>query len=106
MGLSSVVVVGHIRSGIAGERSLGRSTRKAGMNQKYLVVIVSLLYCCSVGGGAPVLQVPLGFSIKRVAGPPEINFPMFATVDDKDRLYAPNLPAATSMTNARPNGTS
>ena len=36
---------------------------------------------------APQLQVPVGFSIEKVAGPTAIHFPMFGTLDDKGRLY-------------------
>ena len=32
-------------------------------------------------------RLPEGFSIERVAGPPEIQFPMFATLDDRGRLF-------------------
>src|SRR5262245_16462987 len=32
-------------------------------------------------------QVQLGFSIVKLAGPPEIIFPMFATFDDRGRLF-------------------
>ncbi|HTL17797.1 MAG TPA: PVC-type heme-binding CxxCH protein, partial [Patescibacteria group bacterium] len=35
----------------------------------------------------PVLHVPAGFTIQKVAGPPEIHFPMFGTLDEKRRLY-------------------
>ena len=37
-------------------------------------------------GLAATLSVPPGFTIERVAGP-EVRFPMFATLDDKGRLY-------------------
>jgi putative membrane-bound dehydrogenase-like protein len=36
---------------------------------------------------SPVFQVPNGLVIERVAGPPQIRFPMFATFDDQGRLY-------------------
>jgi len=35
----------------------------------------------------PAFQVPAGFTIQRVAGPPAVSFPMFGTLDDKRRLY-------------------
>ena len=35
----------------------------------------------------PVFQVPPGFVIRLVAGPPAISFPMFATLDNQGRLY-------------------
>lgn len=37
--------------------------------------------------GEPDLTAPPGFAIERVAGPPAINFPMFAALDDQRRLY-------------------
>lgn len=36
---------------------------------------------------APELRVPPGFSIRIVAGPPEVRFPMFGAFDDRGRLY-------------------
>src|SRR5262245_47856996 len=36
----------------------------------------------------PVFKLPDGFSIERVAGPPEIQFPMFACLDERGRLFA------------------
>lgn len=33
------------------------------------------------------LRVPPGFSVERVQGPPDLHFPMFATLDDQGRLY-------------------
>jgi putative heme-binding domain-containing protein len=52
-----------------------------------LAFIVALLGCSIGGAGEPTLQVPPGFVITRVAGPPEVNFPMFATLDNQGRLY-------------------
>lgn len=39
------------------------------------------------GDKAPVLQVPPGFHIEKVAGGPAIRFPMFACFDDRGRLF-------------------
>src|SRR5580765_1605590 len=52
-----------------------------------LPFIAGYIFGCFVATYGSVLQVPDGFKIERVAGPPEINFPMFATLDDKGRLY-------------------
>src|SRR5688572_8592549 len=52
-----------------------------------LASIVVLACGFSLNAAEPVFQVPPGFTIERVAGPPEINFPMFATLDDNGRLY-------------------
>jgi putative membrane-bound dehydrogenase-like protein len=37
--------------------------------------------------GQALLQVPEGFVIERVAGPPDLQFPMFGALDDKGWLY-------------------
>ena len=36
---------------------------------------------------APTINVPQGFSIKVVAAPPLVSYPMMACLDDKGRLY-------------------
>jgi putative heme-binding domain-containing protein len=36
---------------------------------------------------APVFQVPPGFVVEKVAGPPLVQFPLFAAFDDRGRLY-------------------
>src|SRR5256885_2355754 len=33
------------------------------------------------------LKVPEGFAVSRVAGPPTIHYPMFATLDERRRLF-------------------
>src|SRR5437016_3588769 len=52
-----------------------------------LASIVALVCSCFTAAAEPAFQVPSGFAIERAAGPPEISFPMFATLDDKGRLY-------------------
>ena len=52
---------------------------------KHLVILLALAF--EGLGAAAVLQVPQGFTIRQVAGPPSISFPMFGTLDDKGRLY-------------------
>ena len=49
--------------------------------------LIFLTLACAALKADPVLQVPPGFAIRRVAGPPAISFPMFATLDNKRRLY-------------------
>jgi len=44
------------------------------------------LACLAAEPTSALLQVPPGFAIERVAGP-DVRFPMFATLDDKGRLY-------------------
>jgi putative membrane-bound dehydrogenase-like protein len=50
---------------------------------------VLLVFLCvtALTRAEPVLQVPAGFTIQPVAGPPQIAFPMFGTLDDRHRLY-------------------
>src|SRR5690242_2899100 len=52
---------------------------------KHLVILLALAF--EGLGAAAVLQAPPGFTIRQVAGPPSISFPMFGTLDDKGRLY-------------------
>ncbi|MGI8605473.1 MAG: DUF7133 domain-containing protein [Verrucomicrobiales bacterium] len=43
---------------------------------------------CAGGLGSELsLKVPAGFSVSRVAGPPELQFPMFACLDDTGNLF-------------------
>src|SRR5262249_16239224 len=48
---------------------------------------LAILVCGRVIAAEPTPNVPTGFTIDRVAGPREIRFPMFGTLDDKRRLY-------------------
>src|SRR5688572_22662430 len=51
-----------------------------------LIFLVFTARC--VAGAAEVKhKVPDGFTIEQVAGPPSIQFPMFACFDDRGRLY-------------------
>src|SRR5215831_10115294 len=50
-------------------------------------VLLALVCTGSIAFGEPIFQVPAGFVIQRVAGPPDVNFPMFGTLDEKGRLY-------------------
>src|SRR2546428_2821394 len=54
---------------------------------KHPAFIVALVGGGFVAAGEHALEVPHGFAVQRVAGPPSINFPMFATLDDEKRLY-------------------
>src|ERR1044071_1717522 len=44
-------------------------------------------WVCYSAWSQPAFQVPPGFNLRRVAAPPDISFPMFATLDDRRRLY-------------------
>ena len=59
---------------------LANSGARAGM------LTLALLGFCAVTA-APLPDVPEGFAIERVGGPPQIRFPMFAAFDDRGRLY-------------------
>jgi len=54
---------------------------------KRLVLFLVLAFDCFNAPGEPAFAVPPGFTICRVAGPQVVNFPMFATLDNKGRLY-------------------
>ncbi len=52
--------------------------------------IAGLVVCLTIVAPSQAqyrFQVPDGFAVDRVAGPPEIQFPMFACFDDRGRLY-------------------
>jgi putative membrane-bound dehydrogenase-like protein len=53
----------------------------------HLPVFVWLVRACAAYGAEPAFHVPPGFLIECVAAPPAVNFPMFATVNEKGRLY-------------------
>src|SRR5438067_10621634 len=55
------------------------------MNQ--LVLLLAVVCGCFRGTCEPAFQVPHGFTIQRVADPGAVSFPMFATLDNKGRLY-------------------
>jgi putative membrane-bound dehydrogenase-like protein len=57
----------------------------AGSGTRVGMFALALLGCCA--SAAPLPDVPDGFIIERVAGPPHIRFPMFAAFDDRGRLY-------------------
>ena len=51
-----------------------------------LALSIALACALNQAPAEPNLQIPQGFSIQQVAGP-AVNFPMFATLDDKRRLF-------------------
>src|SRR5438445_8715039 len=54
------------------------------------VILASLAFSCARGGSTqadPVLTLPAGFEIERVAGPPLVNRPIVADFDEQGRLY-------------------
>src|SRR5439155_12411773 len=58
------------------------------------VILASLAFSCAPGGSTqadPVLTVPAGFEVERVAGPPLVNLPIVADFDDEGRLYVADL---------------
>ncbi|HYT89980.1 MAG TPA: PVC-type heme-binding CxxCH protein [Gemmataceae bacterium] len=62
------------------------------MNRLTLLVALALLPGVLAGGSvektaSPRLRVPPGFVIEKIAGEPDIVFPMFATFDDRGRLF-------------------
>ena len=55
-----------------------------------VVILASLAFSFARGGSTladPVLTVPAGFVVERVAGPPLVNRPIVADFDDEGRLY-------------------
>src|SRR5215831_19775681 len=59
-----------------------------------LVSLVLLTRCSALAaepaqGGTrmPAFQVPPGFVVERVAGPPLVRYPLFAEFDDRGRLF-------------------
>jgi putative membrane-bound dehydrogenase-like protein len=58
------------------------------VNRLACVLFVVAGVCPSAAAEGPYpFRLAEGFSIERVAGPPEIQFPMFAALDDQGRLY-------------------
>jgi len=58
------------------------------VNRLACVLFVVAGVCPSAAAEGPYpFRLPEGFSIERVAGPPKIQFPMFAALDDQGRLY-------------------
>jgi putative membrane-bound dehydrogenase-like protein len=51
------------------------------------VLILSLAFSDPRASTEPVLTVPAGFEVERVAGPPLVNRPIVADFDDEGRLY-------------------
>ena len=51
-----------------------------------LFVVASSRQIAAAEGPYP-FRLPEDFSIERVAGPPEVQYPMFACFDDRGRLF-------------------
>jgi putative membrane-bound dehydrogenase-like protein len=62
-------------------------TRYLSPMDRVLVLVAVLIGLRAWSADQPVFQIPPGFKIELAAGPPQIKFPMFATLDDKGRLY-------------------
>src|SRR5260370_18063188 len=69
-----------------------------------LSILVSIFFLDSFAGPIrkeqekPRFQVPPGFIVEKVAGPPLVRYPLFAAFDDRGRLFraegpGTNLPA-------------
>jgi len=69
-------------------------------------LFVVAIACQTAGAEGPYpFRLPEGFSIERVADPPEIQFPMFAALDDRGRLFvaeSPGLDLYAELTNLGP----
>ena len=52
-----------------------------------VLFVVAIACPTAVAEGPYPFRLPEGFSVERVAGPPEIQFPMFAALDDRGRLF-------------------
>lgn len=52
-----------------------------------LFVAWTCLVAAAARAGEFLFRLPEGFAIERVAGPPEVAFPMFAAFDDRGRLF-------------------
>src|SRR5437867_2283830 len=67
------------------------TTRHAALASASTAVILAwLAFSCARGRSTradPVLTVPAGFEVERVAGPPLVNRPIVADFDDEGRLY-------------------
>jgi len=68
-----------------------RTTKKAVLaSASSAVILISLAFSYSQGTPTttdPVLTVPAGFEVERVAGPPLVNRPIVADFDEEGRLY-------------------
>ena len=68
-----------------------RTTKKAVLaSASSAVILISLAFSYSRGTPTttdPVLTVPAGFEVERVAGPPLVNRPIVADFDEEGRLY-------------------
>src|SRR5437764_1718284 len=63
--------------------------REVRLRPIFLMSCAAVLICAtdSASKGADGLSVPEGYVIEKVASEPGIRFPMFATFDDKGRLF-------------------
>ena len=54
-----------------------------------LCLLIVVVFVCQTmaADGEYTFRLPEGFSIEHVAGPPAIQFPMFAALDDRGRLF-------------------
>jgi putative heme-binding domain-containing protein len=55
--------------------------------QVSLVFAILVSIAAGPGGGSPRFTLPPGFTIEKVAGPPLVKYPLFASLDDRGRLF-------------------
>src|SRR5262249_49939931 len=82
------------------------ATRGPGMNATIATrvgfattLVAACLACRPLRAQGPAFQVPPGFVVEKVAGPPLVRYPLFACFDDRGRLFVAegpgtNLPGA------------
>src|SRR5262245_53080328 len=69
-------------------RKLTRYPIRCGSVEPTRHLAALVFVCLSVGVHShAAFTVPSGFTIAKVAGDPEVRFPMFAAFDDKGRLF-------------------
>jgi len=60
-----------------------------------LLAVVALFGADSLADEEPILQVPDGFIVEKVAGPPVVDRPIMAGFDDQGRLYVGEIGRAS-----------
>ena len=58
---------------------------------RWSFTVIALSVAFSATAAEPVLKVPAGFEIAKVAGTPLVRFPVVAEFDDKGRLYVVDM---------------
>src|SRR5688572_4491383 len=80
-----------VRHSAGGCRMMAVRHIEIGRSREALLAVAAMILvadCATADNPAGVnLQAPPGFVVEQVAGEPQIQFPMFATFDDRGRLY-------------------